>query len=201
MWTRWSLVEFRRRQRKQRVAGCVSFTSLLTNKRLVFIRTTLFGPQLSIASQLLALQRDIIIMSATGHKNAQSLQSYARATDNQLDQMASVLDGRAAIAASKNPDVCGGCCSCSSWSGFVSTWACHQCTKVCCFRIVHQQWCFQASTWHMVLYSPSFSMAQLARVTLLLMLSPKRGCKYDFEAVTMVTPGCHGILLVPNLLL
>ena len=45
------------------------------------------------------------IMSATGHKNAQSLQSYARATDNQLDQIASVLDGRAAIAASKNPDV------------------------------------------------------------------------------------------------
>ena len=33
-----------------------------------------------------------------------------------------------------------------------------------------------------------------------IMLSPKRGCKYDFEAVTMVTPGCRGILLVPNLL-
>ena len=44
-------------------------------------------------------------MSVTGHKNAQSLQTYARATDNQQDQMASVLDGRAAIAASKNPDV------------------------------------------------------------------------------------------------
>ena len=34
-----------------------------------------------------------------------------------------------------------------------------------------------------------------------LMLSLIRGCKYDFEAVTMVTPGYHGILLVPNLLL
>ena len=44
-------------------------------------------------------------MPVTGHKNAQSLQRYARATDNQQDQMASVLDGRAAIAASKNPDV------------------------------------------------------------------------------------------------
>ena len=45
------------------------------------------------------------IMSVTGHKNPQSLQSYARATDNQQDQMASVLDGRAAVVASRNPDV------------------------------------------------------------------------------------------------
>ena len=30
---------------------------------------------------------------------------------------------------------------------------------------------------------------------------PIRGCKYDFEDVTMVTSGCHGILLVSNLLL
>ena len=44
-------------------------------------------------------------MSVTGHKNAQSLQTYARATDNQQDQMASVLDGRAATTATKNADV------------------------------------------------------------------------------------------------
>ena len=43
MWTRWSLVEFRRRQRKPRVAGCVSFTSLLTNKRLVWTRAAQRG--------------------------------------------------------------------------------------------------------------------------------------------------------------
>ena len=63
----------------------------------------MFGPQLSIASAAGTPERHI--MSVTGHKNAQSLQSYAGATDNQQDQMASVWDGRAAIAASKNPDV------------------------------------------------------------------------------------------------
>ena len=140
----------------------------------------------------------------TGHKNAQSLKSYAKATDNQQDQMASILDGRAAIAASKNPNVQLDEADAEAAALAVAdldSFPLEPVTSVQRSAVSVSSISNDASR-HLNLAHGALQPINFngSVVTLLLMLSPIRGCKHDFEPVTMVTPGCNGILLVPNLL-
>ena len=99
--------------------------------------------------------------------------------------MASVLDGRAAVAASKT--------RMSSWTKLADMEAAALAVADLGSFPLEPATSVQKSAVSVSSISNDASRH--------LNLCPIRGCKYDFEAVTMVTPGCHGILLVPNLLL
>ena len=118
------------------------------------------------------------------------------------------LDGSAAIAASKTPDVQLDKADMEAAAlAVVDRIRFHLSLPPVCKSLLfpYRQSAMMLpgiSTWHMVLYiQPINFNGSVGTCNITINVVPMRGCKYDFEAVTMVTAGCHGILLVPNLLL